>query len=64
MTGNATTSFAEVAEGVRAAIAAYTQTLADGRTVDVVTTLYPDGVRDIPALAPTKATTPFGQPTA
>ena len=64
MTGVGTRSVAKVAEGVRATIAAYTQTLDDGRTVDVVTTLYPDGVRDIPALAPTKATTPFGQPTA
>lgn len=40
-------------EGVFAAIAAYTQTLDDGRTVEVVITFYPDGVRDIPALATT-----------
>ena len=31
-----TTTFAEVAEGVRAAIAAYTLALDDGRTDDVV----------------------------
>jgi hypothetical protein len=38
---------AEVAEGVRAAIAAYTHALDDGRTDDVVATFCPDGVVDI-----------------
>jgi SnoaL-like domain len=45
-----TTTFAEVAEGVRASIAAYTQALDDGRTEDVVATFCPDGVCDIPGL--------------
>lgn len=44
------TTFAEVAEGVRAAIAAYTQALDDGRTDDIVATFCPDGVVDIPGL--------------
>jgi hypothetical protein len=35
--------FADVSEGVRAAIAAYTQTLDDGRTDDVVATWCVDG---------------------
>jgi hypothetical protein len=43
-------SFAEVAEGVRAAIAAYTLALDDGRTDDVVATFCPDGRCDIPGL--------------
>ena len=44
------TTFAEVAEGVRATIAAYTQALDDGRTDDVVATFCPDGVCEIPGL--------------
>src|ERR1700759_4714413 len=40
-------TFAEVAEGVRATIAAYTQALDDGRTDDVVPTCCSDGVVDI-----------------
>src|SRR5829696_2225234 len=44
------TTFAEVAEGVRATIAAYTQALDDGRTDDVVATFCPDGVCDIPGM--------------
>lgn len=43
-------SFADVAEGVRATIAAYTQALDDGRTDDVVATFCPDGGCDIPGL--------------
>jgi len=43
-------TFAEVAEGVRATIAAYTQALDDGRTDDVVATFCPDGVCDIPGM--------------
>ena len=43
-------SFADVAEGVRATIAAYTQALDDGRTDDVVATFCPDGVCDIPGM--------------
>ena len=38
------TTFAEVAEGVRATIGAYTQALDDGRTDDVVATFTPDAV--------------------
>jgi hypothetical protein len=38
---------AEVAEGVRATIAAYTHALDDGRADDVVATFCPDGVVDI-----------------
>jgi SnoaL-like domain len=44
------TTFAEVAEGVRATIAAYTQALDDGRTDDVVATYCPDGTCDIPGM--------------
>ena len=40
-----TMTFAEVAEGVRATLAAYTQALDDGRTDDVVAT-FADGVRN------------------
>lgn len=39
---------AQVAEGVRAAIAAYAHALDDGRTDDVVATFCPDGVSEIP----------------
>ena len=42
--------FADVAEGVRAAIAAYTHALDDGRTDDVVATFCADGSCDIPGL--------------
>jgi hypothetical protein len=42
--------FADVAEGIRASIAAYTQALDDGRTDDVVATFCPDGGVDIPGL--------------
>lgn len=41
---------AEVVEGVRATIAAYTQALDDGRTDDVVATFCPDGVCEIPGM--------------
>jgi 3-phenylpropionate/cinnamic acid dioxygenase small subunit len=47
---SAHTTFAEVAEGVRATIAAYAQALDDGRTDDVVATFCPDGTCDIPGL--------------
>ena len=43
-------TYADVAEGVRAAIAAYTQALDDGRTDDVVATFCADGACDIPGL--------------
>lgn len=43
-------SYAEVAEGVRRTIAAYTQALDDGRTDDVVATFCPDGSCNIPGL--------------
>jgi hypothetical protein len=45
-----TASHAEVVEGVRAAIAAYTLALDDGRTDDVVATFCTDGSCDIPRL--------------
>jgi hypothetical protein len=44
------TTYADVVEGVRAVIAAYTQALDDGRTDDVVATFCPDGSCDIPGL--------------
>jgi uncharacterized protein (TIGR02246 family) len=43
-------TLAEVAEGVRATIAAYTQALDDGRTDDVVATFCPDGICEIPGM--------------
>lgn len=43
-------TFAEAAEGVRAAIAAYTQALDDGRTDDVVATYCTDGACQIPGM--------------
>ncbi len=45
-----TTRYADVVEGVRATIAAYTHALDDGRTEDVVATFCADGVCDIPGL--------------
>jgi SnoaL-like domain len=44
------TTYAEVVEGVRAAIAAYTQALDDGRTDDVVATYCADGACEIPGM--------------
>ena len=41
---------AEVAEGVRFAIAVYTHALDDGRTDDVVATFCPDGGVEIPGM--------------
>ena len=43
-------SFADVAEGVRATIAAYTHALDDGRTDDIVATFCADGLIDIPGM--------------
>ena len=43
-------TYADVAEGVRAAIAAYTLALDDGRTDDIVATFCPDGSVDIPGM--------------
>jgi hypothetical protein len=48
MSTNAT--YADVVEGVRAALAAYTLALDDGRTDDVVATFCADGRCDIPGL--------------
>ena len=45
-----TKSYADVVEGVRAAIAAYTHALDDGRTDDVVATFCADGICDIPGM--------------
>jgi len=47
---SAATSYAEVAEGVRAALAVYTQALDDGRVDDVVATFCPEGVCAIPGM--------------
>src|SRR5262245_44741166 len=44
------TTYADVVEGVRAAIASYTHALDDGRTDDVVATFCSDGVIDIPGM--------------
>jgi len=44
------TSYADVVEGVRATIAAYTHALDDGRTDDVVATFCPNGVCAIPGM--------------
>ena len=46
----ATTNLAVVDAGVRAALAAYTHALDDGRTDDVVSTFCPDGGVEIPGL--------------
>ena len=43
-------SFADVSEGVRAALAAYAQALDDGRTDDVVATFCADGACAIPGM--------------
>lgn len=42
--------FADVAEGVRNALAAYTHALDDGRTADVVATFTPDGSIELPGM--------------
>lgn len=47
---SATTPYAEVAEGVRAALAVYTQALDDGRVDDVVATFCPEGACAIPGM--------------
>ena len=46
--GEAGTTYAEVVEGIRATIAAYTNALDDGRAADVVATYCPEGVFDMP----------------
>jgi len=43
-------SFADVAEGVRAALAVYTHALDDGRADDVVATFCPEGSVEIPGM--------------
>jgi uncharacterized protein (TIGR02246 family) len=44
------TRFGEVAEGIRATLAAYTHALDDGRPDDVVATFCPDGVIELPGM--------------
>ncbi len=44
------TTYAEVVEGIRATIAAYTHALDDGRTDDIVATFCPDGICEIPGM--------------
>ena len=41
-------TYADVVEGIRATLAAYTHALDDGRTDDVVATFCPDGSIEIP----------------
>jgi len=48
--GTAAMSYAEVVEGIRAAMAAYAQALDDGRTEDIVASFCADGVVEIPGL--------------
>ena len=43
-------TYAEVVEGVRAALAAYTHALDDGRTDDIVATFCADGAVEIPGM--------------
>src|SRR4051812_42590184 len=43
-------TYADVVEGVRAALAAYAHALDDGRTDDVVATFCPDGSCDMPGI--------------
>jgi ketosteroid isomerase-like protein len=43
-------SYAEVVEGIRATIAAYTHALDDGRTDDVVATYCADGAFEMPGM--------------
>ena len=43
-------TYADVVEGVRRALAAYTQALDDGRTDDIVATFCSDGVVEIPGM--------------
>ena len=43
-------TFAQVAEGVRAAIASYTHALDDGRTDELIATFCPDSSCDMPGL--------------
>ena len=45
-----TLTFADVAEAVRATIAAYTHALDDGRAADVVATFCTDGTIDLPGM--------------
>ena len=45
-------SYADVAEGVRATIAAYTHALDDGRTDAIVATFCADGASEMPGAAP------------
>jgi hypothetical protein len=45
-----TTSYAEVVEGIRTTIAAYTHALDDGRTDDILATFCTDGVVEIPGM--------------
>jgi hypothetical protein len=45
---NGPLTYADVVEGVRAAIATYTHALDDGRTDDVVATYCPDGAFELP----------------
>ena len=48
--GDTNATFAEVVEGIRATMAAYTHALDDGRTDDVVATYCDDGVFEMPGM--------------
>ncbi len=47
---NGAMTYADVVEGIRNTIAAYTQALDDGRVDDVVATFCPDGAVEIPGM--------------
>jgi hypothetical protein len=49
-TVNRQRTYADVAEGVRATIATYTQALDDGRTDDVVATFCAEGICELPGM--------------
>ena len=56
-------TYAEVAEGVRATIATYTQALDDGRTDDVVATFCAEGICELPGMGTHPGPrTRFGRP--
>ena len=48
--------YADVAEGIRATIAAYAQALDDGRTDDVAAMFCADGVSEMPGMKPVEGT--------
>ena len=55
MSDTATATYADVAEQVRALLAALAQAQDDGRTDDLVSLYAEDGVVDVPGLGPSRA---------